>query len=234
MAGIDKTYVNREQLKEVVTWARLVGEVTLENGYKFFPLDFIRGYNDIDNPEFWKEKESDYYVLWNTPFWFDRWVWVNCPLGFVRERLRDVYDKETLKSYEHFKFCDPRSNRSFGKQKYTYLKVPSGKGYKWLMNNGRRKNPWPRKIKQLTYMIEIKSPNNWREDLAYDKQTNMWYKTMWMLPAYDNYVWQEYHRNIPSKKSIIRTLRKWYIPSGYTVRVYNLKYIGMDFEILVK
>ena len=55
MAGIDKTYVNKEQLKIAVDWAKKVGTVTLENGHKFKPLDWIAGYNDIYNPEFWNE-----------------------------------------------------------------------------------------------------------------------------------------------------------------------------------
>jgi hypothetical protein len=48
MAGIDKTYVNYEQLLETVAWAKNIGEVTLENGHKFFPLNWIKGYNDIE------------------------------------------------------------------------------------------------------------------------------------------------------------------------------------------
>ena len=76
MAGIDKTYVNREQLLEAIEWAKNLGEVTLENGYKFFPLDWIRGYNEIDdNGVLNNTNSSDCYVLWNTPGWFDRWLY---------------------------------------------------------------------------------------------------------------------------------------------------------------
>ena len=41
MAGIDKTYVTAIQLKEAIEWCKSIGECTLENGYKFKPIDFI-------------------------------------------------------------------------------------------------------------------------------------------------------------------------------------------------
>ena len=41
MAAIDKTYVNKEELLEAIVWAKQVGEVSLENGYKFYPINFI-------------------------------------------------------------------------------------------------------------------------------------------------------------------------------------------------
>ena len=41
MASIDKTYVNKTELLEAINWCKNIGEVTLENGYKFYPLNFI-------------------------------------------------------------------------------------------------------------------------------------------------------------------------------------------------
>ena len=48
MAAIDKTYVTKEQLLEAIEWAKGVGEVTLENGYKFYPINFIYKYDSND------------------------------------------------------------------------------------------------------------------------------------------------------------------------------------------
>lgn len=239
MAGIDKTYVNRVELKEAVDWANKVGVVTLENGYTFRPIDWIRGYNDIDEPDFWTREEDEFYILWNTPHWFDRWLWLNCPLPFVRDRLKEQYgdDEDSgLKDFENWKYEDPKQRPDFGKQKYTFLECPKWHGVKWLMNNGRRKNPYPNKCKQLTYEILIESPDRkWTESLDYDEQTDAWYKTMGMLPCgRDGFIWQYYHKRIPTKKSIIRQLRKWYIPSGYIVNIKNLRYKRINFKILVK
>lgn len=240
MAGIDKTYVNVQQLKEAIDWAKKVGTATVENGYKFKPIDFIYDYNYIDDPDFnWNDST---YVLWNTPIWYDRWLWLNCPLEFVRERLKEQYNEKGLKKFENYVYHNPKDNLDFGKQHYTFLKVPKWKNHKWWMGHGRMKNPWPGKCIQLTYSIEIKVPRigdySFTDDLAYNCQTDTWHKEFGMMPTTHwidgEYVWQKHHKRIPNKKSIIRVLRRWYIPKGYIVKVYNLKYKDLDFEILVK
>lgn len=225
MAAIDKTYVNKEQLKEAVEWAKSIGVVTLENGYKFKPLNWIKSYNDIDDPEFWN---NDYYILWNTPTWFDRWLWNNCSLSFVKDRLQEQYDKDSLKDFESWIYEKPIHI----KQKYTFLKIPSGKYYKWLMSNARKDCRWPKNCKQATYSIIIKCPNE-EFEREYDKQTNNWYKMFGILPCGDDFIWQKYHKRIPNKKSIIRQLRKWTFPKGTVVTVKCLSY-KLDFKILVK
>lgn len=228
MAGIDKTYVNKQELIQAIDWAKEVGEVILENGYKFQPLDFICGYNDINNPEFWKEEYVE-YVLWNTPVWFDRWLWCNCPLSFVRERLQEQYDSDSLEDFESWVYEKPVSR----KQKYTFLEAPRGRHFKWLMNNARRDYKWHFKCKQALYTIYVKYPNE-QFDRNYDEQTKQWYEYFGMLPAYDDFVWQEYHKRIPSKKAIIRQLNKWNLPKGTIVIVKCIRYLDLDFKILVK
>lgn len=42
MAGIDKTYVNKEQLLEAIEWAKGVGKATLEDGSTFYPINIYR------------------------------------------------------------------------------------------------------------------------------------------------------------------------------------------------
>lgn len=231
MAAIDKTYVNREKLIEAIKWAKEIGEVTLENGYRFKPLDFICGYNDIDengvllNPE----RESDCYVLWNTPTWFDRWLWINCPLSFVRDRLQEQYSEGRRKEFENWTYIKPESRKN---QKFTFLEAPQGY-WKWIAKNARRKNPRSNNSRQLTYFIEVKVPGE-RFEMEYCEQVDMWYPMFGMLPAHDDFVWQDYHLRIPSKKAIIRQLKKWSFPKGTIVRVYNIKYVGLDFKVLVK
>lgn len=237
MAGIDKTYVTSQELKEAIDWAKTVGTVTMENGYRFKPLGYIYTYNDLDNPNFdWNREE---YVLWNTPMWFDRWLWLNCPLEFVKDRLKYQYDENSLKEFENFVYHDPKNNLDFGKQHYTFIKEPKWHGCKWWMNKGRKQNPWPGKCTQLTYYMEIKPPKNsdkW--GLEYNCQTDTWEEQFGMMPTTPwingEYIWQKYRDKIPNKKSIIRELRRWYIPKGYIVRLYNMKFKGFDFEILVK
>lgn len=228
MAGIDKTYVTKEQLIQAIEWAKNIKEITLENGYKFSPIEFIEAYNEINSDDFLFD-EKEYYVLWNTPMWFDRWLWNNCNLTFVRERLQEQYDEKYLKKFEEWTF-EKMTQR---KQKYTFLKIPKWNGYKWFINNARRKNPWPNKSKQATYKIDIVSPNC-KYNLCYDKQTDTWNELFGMLPCYDEFIWQEHHKYIPTKKTIIRQLKKWNLPIGSIVTIKSIRYKSLDFKILVK
>lgn len=233
MAGIDKTYVNYEQLLEAIDWAKNIGEVTLENGHKFFPLDWIKGYNEIDeNGVLQEEKtEGDSYILWNTPTWFDRWLWCNCPLSFVKQRLQEQYSLDYLKKFEDWVYTTEPKRTA----KYKFITEPNdfGTGWKWLANNDRRSNPWPGSCKQATYHIDVRVPEESR-GRSYDEQTDTWNDVYGMLPAYNDYIWQEHHKHVPTKKSIIRQLRKWNLPKGTIVEVYSLKYSKMDFVIEVK
>ena len=238
MAAIDKTYVTKQELLEAIDWAKKVGQVEMENGYIFRPLNFIYAYNDLDDPHYFDEEYNE-YVLWNTPIWFDRWLWNNCPLEFVRERLMYQYSEEDRKKFENYVYYNLKNNFDFGSQHDTFLKEPKWKGHKWFMKHGRKDNSWPDKKGTQTYFIDIKTPQNdnydwWNDELVYDDQLNDWVLRKDMLPYGGQYEWQYYHKNPPTKKAIIRELRRWYIPKGYIVRVYQLAYKGMDFEILVR
>lgn len=233
MAAIDKTYVTKEQLLNVYEWAKSVGEVTLENGHVFKPIDFICYYDMNNLPEL------DEYVLWNTPTWFDRWLWKNCPLAIVLNRLAKVYDDKTLQEFDFWSYDEQVPE----KRKYKVIEVPTGKNRKSYMRCARYKNPWPGKCIQATYEINIgPAIKNSNGELvidslnayAYDEQTDTWGPVFGMLPYYDDYVWQKHHKNIPCKKTILRLIRKWNIPKGYMVHVSSLRYLGIDYKIIVK
>lgn len=236
MAAIDKTYVNREEYFEALEWAKSLGTITLENGYKFNLVNYIRFYNtDLEHPENNYVKGCEEFVLWNAPHWLSRWLWVNCPLESVREHLRWEYSQSTLDEFESWQYHNPKNNFEFGKQHYTFLKVPNWRWCKYWMAHGHPK----KKRQPLHYTIEIIAPNrNWQHDLGYDMQTDTWVDKAGYLPwsnsMYREYKWYNYHKNIPNKKSIIRELRRWYIPKGYIIKVHQINYKGLDFEILVK
>jgi hypothetical protein len=228
MAGIDKTYVNKEELLEAIEWAKKVDKATLEDGSTFYPINFICGYNDIDDPAFWEEERKE-YILWNTPIWYDRWLWLNCPLSFVQERLQEQYDSYTLETFESWTYEKP-TNR---KKKYTFLEVPTGYGYKWFMNNARYNCRWPRNSKQLTYYIEVKCPDE-EFERGYNEEVGQWYPDFDFLPYRCEFIWQKHHKRIPSKKAIIRQLNKWNLPKGTIVTVGTMRYNGLNFKVLVK
>jgi hypothetical protein len=211
MAAIDKTYVNKEQLIETIEWAKKVGEVTLENGYKFCPIDFIYAYNNLDELE-----DRDIYVLWNTPSWFDRWLWLNCPLLFVKERIQEVYDENSIKEFKNWKYIESVKVN----QKYTFLETPTGYWWKFLAK-GKGK-------KLSVYIFEVEYKNKY---FGYDWRSNTWSEKFGMLPCEGEFEWIN---KVPSKKTILRLLRKWNLPLGSIVYIKNLHYCGMDYKILVK
>lgn len=234
MAAIDKTYVNYEQLVEAVKWAISVGEVTLENGYRFRPVDFIYDYNDetgllsVDVTD-----GFDDYVLWNTPQWFDRWLVKNCPLDFVQTRLYEQYGADGMQELRDYVYHPVEKHKI---KKIKCIRHPQWHTCKWHMANGRRRNPVRSHGKystQLPYYVDIYKTDNMCDSYAYDEQTNKWYKKHSLMPANDEYIWQHHHRNIPTTRSIVRAIRRWNIPAGYTVRVTQTKYNGLDFEFIV-
>lgn len=219
MAAIDKTYVNKAQLFEAIEWCKQIGEVTLENGYKFKPLDFVTYYQDgcIDELE-----EGKQYMLWNTPTWFDRWLWNNCPLDFVTNRIADVYGQEMLYMFRTWKY---RPKKKI-KQKYTFLETPQRRYWKWVAGKGH-----PYFNARASVAIDVELPN--KMCYEYDLQTDTWGEPFGVLPYGDYYYWNDHHKRIPNKKSIIRQLRKWNFPKGSIVHVYCINY-EIDFKILVK
>lgn len=237
MACIDKTYVDADQLKEAIAWVKKVSPIQLENGLHYDILYYVKSYNDIDDPDF--DWNRDQYILWNTPIWFDRWLWVNCPLDFIRRRLQVQYDDATLDEFKSYVYHNPKDNLKFGCQHYTFLDSPikRGHGYKNYMRIGGvgHKNPYLNGLKQSIYYMRIDAPKNSdMPDLKYNAASDTWEEAHGMMPASDDYVWQYYKKRIPNEKSIIRELRRWYIPSGYIVSLKNFTWRGMDFKILVK
>ena len=228
MAAIDKTYVTLDEYCEAIAWAKGVGQVTLENGYTFSPNSFIlSSIEDLD-------EDRDTYVLWNTPMWFDCWLWKNCPLSFVRKRLQEEYSTEDLHEFTDYVYKESNQQDST-KKHYTFLTSPQGRFTKWLMSHGRKDNPWPGNCIKLTYIMEIENPEDFCKDLQYNCEKDKWEMYDGFMPIKSSqYIWSLHHKHIPNKKTLIRQIRKWNIPKGYIVELYTPQYSGMDFEILVK
>ena len=237
MAAVDKTYTNKEGLIEVIDWCLKVGKCKLENGYCFRPLNYVLGYNELDD-NYRPIHEQDTYVVWNTPVWFDRWLWLNCPLELIKDRLLEQYGEDGVKEFEDFVYTDPNNDIRLGKQHYTFLKEPKWKAWKWFANNARRDWRWPGNCKQATLTMSITLPGDkkdWmKNELKYSPAVDRWYPDFGYMPIdHSGYIWQKYHNRIPSKKSIIRELRRWYFTPGTIVKISGIR-LKIDWEILVK
>ena len=117
MSYIDKTYiVDYQQFTEVRDWCK--GKIVeTDNGLKYHAEDFLIDKNMTEEYfNNWKKEvienrmrnygetyEKAYknaeIPLWNTPFYFDRWLIKNCPIQFIQDRLKYQYDDE----YEQIK-----------------------------------------------------------------------------------------------------------------------------------
>lgn len=82
MAGIDKTYLRYDEYLVLKEWCENT-QLVYDNGVIGSPSDFLYLY---DEPY---EGEA---CVWNTPTSFDHWLYHNCPLSFIQERLREQYN----------------------------------------------------------------------------------------------------------------------------------------------
>lgn len=81
MASIDKTYLIWEDYLILKAWCKNT-TLIYDNGEIGSPLDFLVEYEEPyegENP------------VWNTPVAFDRWLYENCPLSFIQDRLKQQY-----------------------------------------------------------------------------------------------------------------------------------------------
>lgn len=81
MACIDKLYIKYDEYLVLKQWCEQT-ELTYNNGKKGSPKDFLFSY---------KEPYEGEAPVWNTPQAFDNWLYYNCPLSFVKERLKEQY-----------------------------------------------------------------------------------------------------------------------------------------------
>lgn len=82
MAGIDKTYCNYEQYKQVKQF--FTKEMKAKQKQD---LGFYFGYAQWNKKDFGDKELS----VWNTPSLVDLWLAHNCKLDFVQERLKEQY-----------------------------------------------------------------------------------------------------------------------------------------------
>lgn len=74
MASIDKIYGTHDQWCELFDWLRRSKRPQYAR-YLYIPFTI----NEADGP------------ITNTPVSVDRWLWDNCPLKFVKARLKVMY-----------------------------------------------------------------------------------------------------------------------------------------------
>lgn len=252
MAYIDKTYiVDYHQFIEVRDWCK--GKIVeTDNGLKYHAEDFL---NDKDMTEEyfnnWKkevienrmrnygETYEDAYKraeipLWNTPFYFDRWLIKNCPIQFIQDRLKYQYDEEYEQIKNGTSSYDTYKRNGLGKNfHYKVIRKPNWKPrYNFYYIN---------RLGEKTCYKESQKP--WWLITVYDIKNE--YPISWWANTNHNY-WTNSSEGIPfnsnmmdiKKKnlnihSIIRMIKKWDLPDGSQVRVLN-RYFNYGWIINIK
>ena len=252
MAYIDKTYFTTyEQWKQVRDWCE-DKIVETNNGIKYHAEDFL---NDKDmTEEFfnnWKkevtekrmknygETYEDAYKrseipLWNTPFYFDRWLIKNCPIQFIQDRLKYQYDDEYEQIKNGTSVYDTYKRTGLGKNfHYKVIKKPNWKPrynfyYTDHFNNDKHykesQKPW-----WFITVDDIKNecPISWCANTHH----NYWTNPLEGIPFNSNMMHiKKKNLNI---HSIIRMIKKWDLPDGSQVKVLN-RYFNYGWIINIK
>jgi hypothetical protein len=169
-----------------------------------------------------KEKISDCIYNWskedftselpvmNTPNRIDIFLIQNCPIKFVQDRMEEVYSEESIEEFKAITFPielpkDYKQNRK--------IIISKSKVFP-LYNKGINSHSW--------WWLQ----NN-DFDWGFDSDNNVWTNRSLYYPNNTN---TSHHKTI---KSLVRFLRKQYLPSGLEFRLSG-KYVGEEFTIKIK
>jgi hypothetical protein len=156
--------------------------------------------------EWQKEDFNMERPIMNTPTWLDKYLKDNCPCKFVQDRLDQVYPENYVNEKKIGQIpANFQQNRKITITRTDRTSLP-------LRNKG------------------ITSHSNWwlfcDADLWYNKELNVWVEHG-TFPSRTNC---SHHKTI---KSILRQLRKMYLPSGITFRLSG-RYVGEDYQLNIK
>lgn len=204
MAGIDKTYTNSyKDYKEFKEWANLQ-IVTFFNGYKECIGEWV---GDFEESDF----NNGEIPIMNSPTWLDIYLIQNCPCKFVQDRMKEVYREETYNEFKQLNFNKPvnpdyKQNRKIIIKKTNRTKIP-------LTNKGYNSHSW----------WWLQSDQDW----SYHSESKTW-------SHYDDYYPHDTNiSHAKTIKSLIRQLRKQYLPSGLEFELIG-RYVGEDYKIIIK
>lgn len=204
MAGIDKTYTDSwEDYKEFVDWAK-DRKINFWYGNKKLSIDIGSYIWEYDKEAF----DGTERPIMNTPTWYDKYLYDNCPCDFVRQRLNQVYPDDYLKTLEIGKIPNEfEQNRKITVTVNERTKLP-------LTNKGlSQKTAWCLQTKEI--------------DFWYSDSIDAWVHRESLFPHSSNTMYSN------TVKSMVRRLRKMYLPSGLEFRLRG-RYIGEEFTVKIK
>lgn len=197
MSCIDKTYLSYEDYLILKDWCEET-KLIYDNNVEGSPKDFLFSYD--------KSYEGEAPV-WNTSENFDRWLYHNCPLTFIQERLKEQYNNPE----EYFNI--PITKVESGSH-YTQLTKPK-------INFRNRKYWW----------IDIVGAASDNTYWYYGLDSNTWYSRGSLMPR-EMMSSAATIKNL-TKRKLNRLIKKWELPVGTVLEISN-RWIGSEYKIKVK
>jgi hypothetical protein len=204
MAGIDKTYTNSyKDYREFKIWADSQ-KLTFFDGLTVCIGDWVWVYEE-------KDFSNGEIPIMNTPTWLDIYLIQNCKNDFVLERMKNVYNEE---SFEQFKTIDLTAKPKEDFKQNRVIKITRDKHTKFPLH----RKPLDGKSK---WWLQCEG------DFLYNDETNIWVNYDTPYPNNTNTA------HLTSVKSVIKHLKKQYLPKGLTFRLLG-RYVGENYLVTVK
>lgn len=200
MAGIDKTYI--DNYKEYKEFKDWANNqfVTFFNGYKDRIGDWVWYYEEEDF-------ENGEIPIMNSPNWLDAFLIKNCKIEFVVNRMKNVHSEKFVK--DSFTADFQLIPKGFEKNRKIHIKIFS-----------RTKFP----IHNKPYSGKTKWWLSCLGDFQFHTDTGVWTHNKHLYP-YDTNV-----SHVTSLKSLVRHLRKQYLPKNAQFYIYG-RYVGETYLV---
>lgn len=209
MAAIDKTYTNKwEEYCEYRDWA-MGQKFVCPNGDIIRPIDYLFRWNKED---FDGEK---YLPIMNTPYSLDYFLIKHCPIKFVCDRLREVYDSEYIDSILN------------GTSEWDIFTKDGKYGTHFKVKQYPKFGKVNRPYKCNSWFVRLEEGCD--ENLWYDEDKNRW---TWRYELHESGRWTSNVAHIKTIGALKRMLLDWKLPKGTIVKATG-RYTFDDYEFLI-
>ncbi len=203
MAGIDKTYTDSYNDYKEFKDWADAQVLTFFDGHKACIGDWVYDYGKNDF-------SHGEIPIMNTPVWLDIYLIQNCKSQFVLDRMKDVYHEDHC---QEFRSIDLTAGppEDFTKNRKVIIK-----------RNSRSKFPVHNKSYSSKYWWVQCDDNFW-----YNSETETWVSCDMYYPHNTNTA------HMPSVKSLVRHLRKQYLPKGVNFRITG-RCVGEEYSAYIR
>ena len=105
MAAIDKTYINnKKDYDDLINWANTQSTYVTPIGESFHIKDYMYEWDEKDVLNAFNNNKE--VPVWNTPQVVDKYLYKNCPLKFIQDRLKEQYSnpEESLSKFDNYEY----------------------------------------------------------------------------------------------------------------------------------